>query len=1008
MEKVRKNAHRQIGEMRDHPLQSHGMGIELIHTLPCRFRLAVFWVKNQPERASWLQSQLAANESVINGVQVRASTGNVLISTVKPVDFCLLQKLIVAKINDFNPDSIGVSMSNRKDSRARSVLPTSNWHAVTLTKAYEKLNTDEKHGLSSAERRERSIHFGRNCYDISTKLEHLKIVKDQLFNIPVAMLCGSALLSVATGGFADAVLILAVVGINGAIGYRTSLSAERAINSLGMQTRGRVKVFVDSIWQDVAPSDLVPGDIIKLETGMVPADCLVVYADGLTTDESSLTGEGCSCYKFSDVLPIDTPLAERHNMLFAGTVITGGQCIAFTVATGGKTEIGKIRTLTAGTVTRSSQLQNQLDSLGQRTVAFAGLLCSGFFIIGLVRGVQLIEMLRISISLAVAAIPEGLTAVGTLSFAFGIKRMQHKNIFARDLRAIENIGNIHYFCLDKTGTVTANRMEVSRIWIIDHGFSAADLQSFKSNRSAPQLVELTQLLQAIALCSDAEPASGHSQAPVGSPTEVALLDLAEGLGINIAEIRAALPRIGTQYRTFNRRYMASKHQMSDGAVMITMKGDPDLVLNTCRTGIFGNRQVPLSEIDRQNIRSINSEMAATGLRVLGFASGQEQGEFEADNNCWLGLIGISDPPRAGVHELIQRLHTAGIKTMLITGDQLPTAISIAKDLGFNGSRTLNTIDSIKLKEFSPATLLETVPEIQVFARVNPEEKLMIIQGLQGSGFTVAMTGDGVNDSPALRAADVGIAMGKSGSSAARETADIVIGDDRLLTMTDAIIEGRAIRKNLQQATKFLLTTNYAEMTTMMIGLLLQGRSALSAVQLLWVNVLTDIFPALALAAKPATPDLGREIPARIGSGFFTDQEMKAMTRDSVIMSIAAIPHFFRSGIGNAPDCAATEFLTTLVTSQMAYAWSLSSYSADKSLQNSEYHRQLLGTLAGTWLLQLVLPYIPRLSGFLGLGRMTPGQTATSIGLGILPAMISEVLVSTQHSRLICKSAEQEV
>jgi Ca2+-transporting ATPase len=968
--------------------------IKQVHQCGDRFRFEIRGLKDDQNTTIKLQRALK-NEAWITNIQASHITGRVLVEIDSQFETDDLANAFGLLVEDFfwrkDRDLLDRELDLPTDSEVfASKLPSlTSWHSITLSKCLEILDTNPDLGISKSERQIRQSLVGKNDFNLVVRINHWQLIRDQLVNVPNGLLVGSAVISVLTGGLADAGMIAAVISINCIIGYRTSLSAEVAINSLGPPPTDEVRVLQNEVWLAISPENLVPGDIVQLKNGVVPADCLLLTSGDLTVDESMLTGESQNSPKQTGLLPAATPLHDRQNMLYAGTVITGGQGVGVVVGTGPQTEIGKIRSLTARTIPRKPQLQRQLDDLGTNTAQMASGLCGVFFIVGIVRGISILEMLKSAVSLAVAAIPEGLTAVGTLSFAFGIEKLKQRGVYCRDLRSVENIGSIHYLCLDKTGTVTANRMTAMAFYAGATPLTKSDIAN-----GVTDLPHVMALLEVAALCSDAKIGeAGRS----GSPTEMALLEAAALGKIDIASMGSRHPRFATVYRTNERLYMTTQHECmeagdsSNSGVFSATKGDPEAVLKFCSAIQMQDGIRPLTDEDREAVLNENKRLAASGMRVLGFARTVTRPQVAIESDAianlqyvWNGLIGISDPPRPGVANLIRNLHLAGIDTALITGDQLGTAISVAQELGFNGEVGIKAVDAKMLAGCSAHERLNIIAANHVFARVTPEEKLQIISALQDLGNIVGMTGDGVNDSPALRAADVGIAMGRSGSNAARETADLVISDDNLETLLQAILEGRTIRKNLKQTVRFMLASNYSEILSMLIGLILTGRNVLNPLQLLWVNIITDIFPGLALASKPMSPDIIHEAPPRPGSDLLSEADTNAMLRDSLVMTLGTLPHFIGKNRNSKVD--STGVLMSLVSAQMSYALALG-MSKSVSDENSAHDSRLGMTVAASMVVQLGVPFTP-FGRIMGMGRPNFGSVLSDIVVGITPAMIA--------------------
>jgi P-type Ca2+ transporter type 2C len=666
------------------------------------------------------------------------------------------------------------------------------WHTLAPSELFVAWTSSEQ-GLTADEASSRKLRYGSNAVPAAAQRSSLTILLGQFTSIPVAMLAASAVISAATGGVGDALVILGVVLVNATIGYVTESSAERIISSLGQQAAAAVPVLRAGQRALVEVEALVPGDVLLLEVGAtVPADARLFSADALVIDESALTGESIPVQKepvsLSDAA---VPLADRINMLFRGTIVTGGSGLGLVVATGVSTEIGQVQTLVSGLEERETPLQQQLRRLGLQLAGACGAICAAVFGIGLLRGYPLLAILKTSVSLAVAAIPEGLPTVAITTLTLGIRRMQQQRVLVRHLNAVETLGAVQIMCLDKTGTITQNRMTVLAVHATMQE-AAVDGTRFSARSGAMEPStwgDLQALASALVLCNEVT-LSGDGAEPVlsGSPTEAALVRLALMAGMNVKAERERHTLLRTQYRSEGRSYMVTWHQRHvDGRRIVSLKGRSPEVLALCRYRLHEGQLLELSDVDRAEIDTAAERMAGRALRVLGAAGlvldGAESWDGTAGASCrdepaprlvWLGLVGMSDPPRPGLKDTMARFHGAGVQTVMITGDQAGTAHAIADAVGLGMAGRIEILDSAELGAMQPDVLRSLAQRVQVFSRVSPSHKLQIVQALQAAGKVVAMTGDGVNDSPALKAADVGVAMGQSGTRTAREVADVIL------------------------------------------------------------------------------------------------------------------------------------------------------------------------------------------------------------------------------------------
>jgi Ca2+-transporting ATPase len=664
---------------------------------------------------------------------------------------------------------------------------------------------------------------------------------------------------------------MGVVGINAAIGYLTESQSDKIIHALKLRREQESCVKRAGQTHMVATASVVPGDLLLLQAGsFVAADARVIESQGLTINEAALTGESIPVEKTTDALLAEgIPLAERTNMVYQGTLVTGGQGMAIVVATGSSTEFGNIQRMVDTAVVADTPLEHQLDAVGGQLVLLSSAICALVFGIGVLRGYTPLPMLKIAISLAVAAVPEGLPTIATTTLALGIREMRHRHIFIRTLNAIEALGAVQTICLDKTGTITENKMAVSQVQVgID------DLVPAVSPTDDLEIAASTlKLMQVAVLCNAAqtEQQADGALAITGSPTETALIEMAVEAGVDVVDLRSQLPLWVTYPRTQIHPVMSTVHQVTPASskakalTLIAVKGNPAAVLSRCDRWQQGTIVSPLTAIDRQRIGRSNQQLASKALRVLGFAYRQGSATAESapeheNDLIWLGLVGLADPIRAGVPDFIAAFHQAGIKTVMLTGDQSPTARAIAETLHISHQPQLTVLDASDLASVSPETRQTCFGQVDVFARVSPAHKLEIVQALQASGQIVAMTGDGINDTPALKTANVGIAMGAGSCNGVHEVADVVIADDNLKTLIDALSRGRTIYTNIRKSVHFLLSTNLSEIivttviTTVAIG------SPMTVMQLLWLNLVTDVFPGLALALEPPEPDVLTQSP----------------------------------------------------------------------------------------------------------------------------------------------------
>jgi Ca2+-transporting ATPase len=706
------------------------------------------------------------------------------------------------------------------------------------------------------------------------------------------------------------VLTLGVIALNTGIGMSTENWTANLIRRLARPTDPDVPVLREGVEVHVPSSRVAPGDWLVLRTGLpVTADARLISGEALAADESALSGESTPAEKDPAApVPRNAPLSARRSMVFRGSVITNGTGVAVVTATGAATEMGRVRTLLEASRAPQPPMEQALDRLGLRLTVVCLGAATVVAVLLRARGAPWTAVTKSAVALAVSAIPEGLPALAASTKALAARAMAREGAFVRNVNVLETAANVDTLCLDKTGTLTQNRMEAA---VARSLRKEIDLAS-----DAPPTNELRRIAMIAALCNDADEAAHE-----GSGTELALLAFARKTGIDAARLRRLNPRRGVLARSNRRLYMITEHQSRDTS-MLAVKGAPTQVLALCATVRDGARARPLDDETREFILATNSELAGRGLRVLAFARslGGSLGQGEPEGLEWLGLVGLRDPLRPEAAEAVRAFRRAGLHRIILTGDQAPTARKLAEDLGLGRDGTLDVVDASEIRGLPQRDLAQLARRCEVFARVSPSDKLTIIKALQSEGHVVAMTGDGVNDGPALRAADVGIAMGKSGTDVARDVADIVIADDDLGGLAAALARGRAADENLRRAVRYLLSTNASEVA-LVLAEALQGPDAIETpAELFWLNMMTDVFPALGLAvARPAADILDRQ-PRPASHDVFGRQEFTAIASDAARIALPAIlTHFFaHANHGAGPRTRGLTFLA-LASHQLVQA-----------------------------------------------------------------------------------------
>ncbi|PWB83797.1 MAG: haloacid dehalogenase, partial [Methylocystaceae bacterium] len=805
-------------------------------------------------------------------------------------------------------------------------------------------------------------------------------------SLPIVLLGASACLSLLTGGLADAAMIAAVVVVNACIATATERQAERIILGLSNHAPQPVPVMRGGVRGVVLPSELAPGDLILLERGaLVPADGRLIASDELMVNESALTGEALPVQKDAAILlPPDASLADRCNMVFRGTAVTGGSGAALVTAIGVTTEIGRVQQLLGAVSPPETPIQRQLGAVERELIIVNGLICGAVFGLGLLRGHGLVPMLRSAISLAVAAIPEGLPAVATTTLALGIQDMGRRNVVVRKLDAVETLGAVEVIGLDKTGTLTENHMSTVAVHADGALFALESGRLIYDGQDAAPAARLvaSRLFEVAALCSEAivRPTSDGFSVE-GTPTESALAEAALALGVDVVTLRLSARLRMTAPRGDGRKRMSTLHETTNGDCLLCVKGDPLEVLTRCSTRLTAEGVAPLDEEARAAVLRANEHMAGQALRVLGVALAETGCDPHDESDLvWLGLAGLANPIRPSVAPALERLHGANIRTVMITGDQTATAFAIARNLKLGNGDELKVLEAGQITGLQPDVLRALVAQPQVFARVSPVDKLNIVKALQANGHVVAMTGDGINDGPALRAADIGIAMGRDGADVAREVADIVLASDDLDGVIEAIRLGRATYANIRKVLRYLVSTNASE-TFVMLGAAIAGGEPLTPMQLLWLNLATDALPALALGLEPPEADVLRQSPHDPRAPILMSSDFHRILREGSVMGSAALAGYLFFGAAAGGMRASTVTFHGLTLTQLLYG--ISSRSETRGFA-AEFHRppspKLYGAIAASTVLQIVAQLFPGARRLLGLAPIGPAELLGIAGI----------------------------
>jgi P-type Ca2+ transporter type 2C len=896
------------------------------------------------------------------------------------------------------------------------------WHALPPDSIAAELAADPVRGLSAAEVQRRLAIYGSNELAQAAATSAFTVFARQFTSLVIWILILAALVSAVMGERVDAIAILAIVLLNAAIGFMQEYRAEKAMVELRRMTAPTGRVLRDGSAATVPASVLVPGDLLLVEAGdLVAADARLLEESGLETNEAALTGESVPVAKSSGVCARETLLPERSNMLFLGTAVTRGSGRALVVTTGMRSEFGKIARLLETASSEQTPLQRQLDRVGQRLLWVCLGIVALVFILGWMRAVPIFEMFLGAISLAVAAIPEGLPAIVTVALALGVSRMARKNALIRRLHAVETLGCAQVICTDKTGTLTLGEMTARKVVTADQvfdvtgeGYSTAGAIFADGASLSAADPALDDLLRAAVACNDARLASQAGRpVAVGDPTEGALLVLAAKAGITRDRVEAQMRRVGAIAFTSERKRMTVVVKLN-GRLMTYTKGAPEVVLARCSRIRTRDGVRPLGPEDRARMTEAIAMMASGALRVIACAqrsfepsAGSDAAivdeEIERDLE-FLGLVGVQDPPRAEAREAVHKCALAGIRTVMITGDHPETAAAIARDLGILRPAEA-TLNGAELEGMSDEQLRERVRTISVYARVTAEHKLRIVRAWKSHGAVVAMTGDGVNDAPALKEAAIGVAMGITGTEVTKEAADIVIADDNFATIVAAVEEGRGLYDNVVKTLLYLMGGNFGELTVMLVAAVVGWPLPLLPIQLLWINLISDGLPALALATDPIDPDvlLRPPRPARaeiIDWSFTKWAVLVGCLSAGVTLSAFGYANYHGMDLARARNAA----FFVLVVEELMRAFG--ARSADKPLWRVGVltNLRLLFVVLASLALQLVISATPLMEEIFQTRRITFAECTIGILLGLIPLSTLEVIKVLRMKRSFRKTA----
>lgn len=875
------------------------------------------------------------------------------------------------------------------------------YYSKTLEEIKKELNTTIEKGLSNDQITKAREKYGENKLQEKVGKTIWKMIYEQISDFMIIILIVAAVLSIVAGEAVDGIVILGIVVLNATLGITQERKASNALEALKNMAAPKAKVFRNNKLQIIDSKDLVPGDIVQLEAGdYIPADMRLVESVNMKIDESALTGESVSSEKSIVDLVEDTPIAEQKNSAFMSTIVTYGRGLGIVVETGMSTEMGEIATMLNETEEGKTPLQMKLASFGKMLGIICIAVCTVIFVLGIMRGEDLLEVFMTAISLAVAAIPEGLPAVVTVVLSMGMTRMVKRNVIMKNLGAVETLGSTTVICTDKTGTLTQNKMTVLSVydgeeeWEVSgtgYGFEGEIVSKIGKDISV-----IDHLLKAAVLCNDAKI---KEEEVIGDPTEGALIVLGAKGGYDEVTLNTKYKRLSEFPFDSDRKLMSTKHNI-DGTYYMYTKGAPDVALERCTKININGVVRDMTQEDRKRIIAKNDDYAKKALRVLGYTYKEidESADIlkEEQELIFSGLSCMIDPPREEAKKAIKLCKKSGIRVVMITGDHITTASAIAMKLGIIEHED-EALEGSKINDYSDEAFGEKVKHTSVFARVSPEHKVRIVDTFKSNNEIVAMTGDGVNDAPALKRADIGIAMGITGTDVSKEAADMILTDDNFSSIVDAVEEGRIIYSNIRKFVGFLLSCNIGEILIIFIAMLSGWAVPLVPIQLLWVNLITDSFPAFALGFEEGEKDI-MDYKPRDPKEPIVDRTMKiALIFQSIGLTVAVLGSYrvgFILAESSDPDIqlavARTFCFTTLIIGEM-----LRAYSA-RSEKKSLFSMKILGnkflnySVTGAIALLFIVIYTPVLQPIFSTTALTLGQLSVAVGLAVIPLFAGEL------------------
>lgn len=859
------------------------------------------------------------------------------------------------------------------------------FHTKSIDQVLNELNTNAETGLSLEEVYTRKEKYGLNQLQAKKKKTFLQLFLEQVKDVLIYILIFAAVISLIVGEYSDAVIIGLVIVLNAVIGIIQESKAEKSLEALQKLSAPKALVKRKNEIIEIDSTEIVPGDIVILDAGRyIPCDIRLIETANFQTGESSLTGESLPVEKNAKLVleNEDTPLGDRKNMVYSSTLVTSGRAIGIAVGTGMNTEIGKIAKMLKEDKKELSPLQKRLEHLG-KVLGFVALsICLLIFIIGLLQGRELMELFMTAISLAVAAIPEGLPAIVTIVLAIGVQRMIKENAIVRKLPAVETLGSVNVICSDKTGTLTQNKMTVVKYYTNNTIYEIDQLD--KGNHTQNLLIEN------LVLCNDSAVSTSGS---TGDPTEIALIDMGINVNIKKEELSAIHRRVNELPFDSDRKLMSTVNKYDDKYYVMT-KGAVDNLLKICSKAIVNGEITKMTSAIKEQILAGASSMSNNALRVISSAY-KEISDYKDENLesdlIFIGFVGMIDPPRLEVKDSIALCKNAGIDTVMITGDHKDTAFAIAKTLGITENK-YEAISGSELDKLSQEELNASIENIKVFARVSPEHKVKIVKALKSNGNTVSMTGDGVNDAPSLKAADIGVAMGITGTDVAKGASDLILTDDNFSTIVSAIEEGRNIYNNIKKSIIFLLSCNLGELIAIFIAILVGWATPLRPIHILWINLVTDSFPALALGVDPKDKSVMNDKPRDAKESIFAGEIFNVSVNGILIAFLTLAAFWF--GMKKYPGSLIhAQTMAFLVMSISELIHSLDLRHNQKSIFKVGLfsNKYLIYAILVGVILQMLILLTPTLNTLFKITPISINDWGIVLSLSIVPLVFNELL-----------------